>query len=614
MAVVYVVVASALSVTSHLLDARLKTPTGLTRTFYEGSALTGIVRGQQVTTDIDLAFLDADPSLPRRFFGVTWEGVWYRPTDQWVDLYGSGDDVVVVKLDDEVVLERNAPLGKGERMQRFLLKAGRHRLLVVHEQYGGDYLLNLSVADAGAVPAPLDPESLFPKRPSLKAIAANHRLLVLRRTVLAVWLVPPLAAFVWAAWPWTAARMRGLYRTWARRSRDNWSQALSAPMSASPSRRASAAIGALYVLVAVVFVASIWRFHEPQTGFTRLISFGEQFDEQALPAVRILPHHVDGGSGYDGQFYAQLALEPLVRNPALRTALDSVQYRARRILTSWTAFVLGAGRPFWILQAYALQNVGFWLLLGGVLLRWLPPVSVRNWLAWCGCLLGAGAIASVRLALTDLPSATLVALGLAAGQSGRCFMAGGLLGLSGLARETNLLAVFGVDALGSWRAGRRARAVVSVVLVLLPLFLWLGYLWGIFGAGAWSSGDRNLTLPFAGLAAYLGHVAREVQFNGPAALPLNFVVAVFSLGVQAFYLAWRVEWYRPWWRVGIAYAALMMLLGVPVLEGNPGAFVRVLLPMTLAYNVLLPNGRWFWPLLLLGNLTVVQGLQILWLS
>ena len=47
-----------------------------------------------------------------------------------------------------------------------------------------------------------------------------------------------------------------------------------------------------------------------------------------------------------------------------------------------------------------------------------------------------------------------------------------------------------------------------------------------------------------------------------------------------------------------------MALGDAVWEGYPGAVSRVLLPMTLAFNVLLPRGRKWWVLLLLGNLTV----------
>ena len=46
-----------------------------------------------------------------------------------------------------------------------------------------------------------------------------------------------------------------------------------------------------------------------------------------------------------GQFYVQLALDPLLRDPAIEQALDNFPYRSRRILFSWTAFLLDLGQP-----------------------------------------------------------------------------------------------------------------------------------------------------------------------------------------------------------------------------------------------------------------------------
>ena len=68
---------------------------------------------------------------------------------------------------------------------------------------------------------------------------------------------------------------------------------------------------------------------------------------------------------------------------------------------------------------------------------------------------------------------------------------------------------------------------------------------------------------------------------------------------------------RPWWRVGIASCALMACLGPAQWEGHVMAATRVLLPMTFAFNVLLPRNRWFWPLFVVGNLPTVHGLEAL---
>ena len=55
----------------------------------------------------------------------------------------------------------------------------------------------------------------------------------------------------------------------------------------------------------------------------------------------------------------------------------------------------------------------------------------------------------------------------------------------------------------------------------------------------------------------------------------------------------------------------MVVLGPDVWGGYPGAALRVVLPMTIAFNLLLPRTRRFWPLAILGNLSVWYGLDAL---
>jgi hypothetical protein len=52
---------------------------------------------------------------------------------------------------------------------------------------------------------------------------------------------------------------------------------------------------------------------------------------------------------------------------------------------------------------------------------------------------------------------------------------------------------------------------------------------------------------------------------------------------------------------------LLVFLGDAVWEGYPGAASRVLLPMQVAFNVLVPAGRAWWVVLVLGNLTMLAA-------
>ena len=199
--------------------------------------------------------------------------------------------------------------------------------------------------------------------------------------------------------------------------------------------------GMALALVAI-FLASVARFYHPTTGFTALIAFPDGNDSEA-PALRDLPHErVPPWASYDGQFYAQRALDPLARDPRVDRAMDLAPYRARRILFSWTAYVMGLGRPAWILEAFALQNVAAWLILAILMTRWLPLRSGRHLALWTACLFSHGLLWSVRFALLDGPSLVLTALAIVAAERERWILSACIVGVNGLGRETNVLGIF----------------------------------------------------------------------------------------------------------------------------------------------------------------------------
>lgn len=376
---------------------------------------------------------------------------------------------------------------------------------------------------------------------------------------------------------------------------------------ALPSYRGIRLARAAYIGSTIVFVVAVAGHYRPGTGWTELINFGDRFDRVALPAVRSVPHYVHTDSwGYDGQFYAQLAVDPLLRDPALNVALDTPAFRARRILFSWTAYAAGVGHPSWILQAYAVQNIACWLLLSWVLCRWFPPGRARSFYAWFACLFTSGLMTSVRLALTDGPSMLLIALALAAFERSRVWVAAAVLGIAGLGRETNVLAGVIFCSPARLKFLPTTRVVAYGCAVALPLVLWMQYVHAVFHA--YDTGIGSFDTPFS---AYLGTwrtALTDLMHQGWRVSARYSLYALVSLTVEAVYLAWRPAWRNPWWRVGVVYGALLFLVGPTVWEGHPGAVTRALLPLTFAFNVLILEDRWFWPLYVLGNLTVLHGL------
>lgn len=385
----------------------------------------------------------------------------------------------------------------------------------------------------------------------------------------------------------------------------------------SRSTWSSTATTLIYLLIVVMFLLSMKQFHGRKTGFIALINFGDQFEATVLPAVRDVPHYTEFKSaGYDSQFYAQLAVEPLLCDPAIDLALDTPQYRARRVLFSWTAYLMGLGRPALIMKAYALQNIVAWLLLAGLLVRWLPPTSPRNMLPWIGCLFGSGIMLSVRYALLEGPSMLVLTLAIIAVQGSRSWWAAACMALAGLGRETNLIAS-GMLVNRAPRTRQTIReGIGQAALVALPFGLWWLYLKFRYPTFAVSNPD-SFSVPFSAYIEEWRITINELGLYGWGSFARYKFFAIVGLTTQAGFLLMRRDWRSPWWRMGAAYAALMPFLSVLVWNGYPGAAVRVLLPMTFAFNVLVGKSRWFWPLAILGNLSILNGIPTIempWIS
>lgn len=376
---------------------------------------------------------------------------------------------------------------------------------------------------------------------------------------------------------------------------------------ASPFRRAP--VPAAMAAGVVLFLWAVAQFYHPKTGFTSLVSIGDILDGTKVSALRALPHHVyEDSAGYDGAYYVQLALHPTLDNPELKKAIDNLPYRARRILFCWTAWLLGLGQPAWIVQAHALLNVICWLALAALLLRWFPPTDGQNLLRWSAVMFSHGMCMSVRHSLVDGPSLLLVALAMASLEQGRRATGGAILALAGLGKETSLLAVTGVadPTRGAWR--QRIQLALTAAAIAAPLFAWMAYVRWKFGP-AEDPGLGNFTWPLLGLAEKWAAAAAAIGAREDPWIEWTTLGSTAALTAQMifFLTRWRPE--NAWWRVGVVFAVMMLFLSTPVWEGFPGAFTRVLLPMTLAFNLLVPRGSRWWALLLLGNLSVLSTIR-----
>jgi len=368
---------------------------------------------------------------------------------------------------------------------------------------------------------------------------------------------------------------------------------------------------AVALVLCALFLRSVARFYHPGFGFTALIGFAEGQPSEA-PALRAIPHVVRPPSvSYDGQYYAQRAFDPLARDPAVDRAMDLAPYRARRILFSWTAYAAGLGRPAWILEAYALQNVVCWLLLAVLLTRWCDVRTPRGLAVWTACLFSHGLLWSVFFALLDGPSLLLIALSVVAVERGRPLLSAAISGIAALGRETNVLAAFAQPLPRSRRDWLRMAA--AALLVVLPVLIWTDYLWSIYRSTLLADTDQ-LAAPGTAFAFVFVRTAKAVLGNGllsGAGLDLSAIIAI---SVQAAFIAFRRDWIQPWWRVAAGYVLLALVLNRVLWDPHTGALTRVLLPLTVGFNLQLARERaatGFWPWFIAGNLHLAGVFRIL---
>ena len=148
-------------------------------------------------------------------------------------------------------------------------------------------------------------------------------------------------------------------------------------------------------------------------------------------------------------------------------------------------------------------------------------------------------------------------------------------------------------AVTPWLAGGRGRIrrmVLSGMLLFIPLMLWVAYVQVMMGDTV-NVGSGNFGWPAWEMVHKLDGAIRDL-FSGSHGSVRRLahdafeVLCPLSLCVQAGYLFIRPRLREPAWRLGIGFAILLLVLGSSVWS-DQNAYSRVLLPLTIAFNLLI---------------------------
>ncbi len=377
----------------------------------------------------------------------------------------------------------------------------------------------------------------------------------------------------------------------------------------------------VFWLVAAATFAQLLRtyagVYAPGFGITKLIVIGQEFDQRGLAPFRATPKYVGSFDrwGFDGQHYAQLALDPLLRDPQIKIALDSPPYRARRILLPWLAWLGGLGQPAWILNVYAALNLVFWAGFAVMMIALFRPHGWAGVAGLAAMLMTCGIIESMHASLTDFPALVLMTLAAMIG-GGR---GAGVLALAGLARETNLIGIVGLwHYRPPWRAALKRNLWLGLIAAG-PMLLWFAYVaWRLRMTS--SLDGSNLDWPLRGIIAQLGQFAGWATDGSIrwsrwytelySSDHLHALLTIIAVLTQCLYLLTHRDWDNRLWRVGILFVPFFLCVGLPAWESH-FTVTRHALPVTLAFNlVLATRARRTWPIwFLLGNCFVPYGIH-----
>lgn len=318
-------------------------------------------------------------------------------------------------------------------------------------------------------------------------------------------------------------------------------------------------------------------------------------------------HYPPGGSGYDGQFFYFIAVDPL----HARYYMDNASYRYTKILYPVTARLLALGQA--PLVPYTLITVN-WLAIAataGILGAWLRRNRMSPWFALAYALC-PGVWVSFQRDLTEPLSYALVALGVYLYDFGgryRALWAGIAFALAILARDK--AAIFaGVYGLGLLLRGldlRRVRELAGTArrnigwaaafgaLALGPYLLWRQFLhhWLRQAVSVAGVSTNYQSAPLAG--AFMQGVSTETRLLFLFAL---FIPAAICIVMGLWALVRRV------WSVPVV--TLLVLIELSIVTLNPGYFadvygvLRVEAGVILAATLCLPafnrltRGNTFW--------------------
>jgi hypothetical protein len=355
-----------------------------------------------------------------------------------------------------------------------------------------------------------------------------------------------------------------------------------------------AALGPLQVAllsgaVAMVFVLA--RLLAAADGdVSRFVVAGDTFVDPAAvdPPIHVTPD----STGYDGQFFWRLAVDPASWDAAADHGVRiDANYRQPRIVYPVLAWVTAGGQAAWVEWSLVAVNV----VAAGAVAGLAALLAVRGGKTPVhGLLLAStpGLLMALSRDLAELVTLAALLAGIVALQRGRWQLAALAWSTAVLSREQAMAAVAGY---GLWRLVQLVRRQVRPGAADLPWLIpplvggaWQLVLWArIDELPLAAAGDQNAAVPFGDLVPAVvrwaqGDLAR-LEALAPVQLALAVALVIAAVWLGRARLAAEDSWLL--WSLGLT-TLLAVSLGRPVWDG-PADLRQVADVFALSWAVLL---------------------------
>jgi hypothetical protein len=280
----------------------------------------------------------------------------------------------------------------------------------------------------------------------------------------------------------------------------------------------------------------------------------------------------------DGQAFAAIGQDPLLRHPQVIGSRAEYAYRAQRPLWSYLAWLASLGQANligWALAVLTILSCGAASLLIATMLR------QRGASPWWSILVPLIGLPVLTEFTPELAAAALLCAGILLWSREDRVLAVVALCLATLTRESMLV---GVGALALWElrkvaGGRQAlRRVAPLAWPFILYGIWIAIVTIRLGVSPFARSGGRLALPGAGLVANLGGGIHAETVLTAAGLAI-------VMGVAAIVLARRdvLTW------MAVSYLAFAAILGHDVWATESG-ITRTLVPLYLLGSVAIIGG------------------------